>query len=87
MKQLRGFYAQTFFTFRTIVVFNTYCFSTSMMVTRTGLSVALYVHCVSCSCLYWDLQNLWMWSIVTEMPRPGQVLTAAGRSVRCVLLC
>ena len=68
-------------------IFNTYCFSTSAMVTRTGLSVISYVHCVSCSCLYWDLQNLWMWSVVTEMPRLRQVLTAAGSTVRCILLC
>jgi hypothetical protein len=33
----------------THIMFNAYCFSTGTMVTRTHLSVMLYVHCLSCS--------------------------------------
>jgi hypothetical protein len=29
-------------------IYNTYCFSTAIMVSWTSLSVALYVHCLSC---------------------------------------
>jgi hypothetical protein len=32
----------------TVRVCNAYCFSTATMVTRTGLSVTLYIHCLSC---------------------------------------
>jgi hypothetical protein len=34
----------------TLRICNTYCFSTATMVTRTGLNVTLYVHCLSCLC-------------------------------------
>ena len=57
------------------------------MVTRTRFSIVLYVHCLSCPRLYCDLQNLWMWNSVTEMPRRRKVMTAAGRAVRRVQLC
>jgi hypothetical protein len=33
-------------------VFNTYCFSTSTVVTRTRPNVSLYIHCLSCLLLY-----------------------------------
>ena len=33
----------------TPIIFNTYSFSTTTVVTRTRLSVTLYVHCLSCS--------------------------------------
>jgi len=32
----------------TLRICNTYCFSAAKMVTRTGLDVTLYVHCLSC---------------------------------------
>jgi len=31
-----------------LIILNNYCFSTTTMVTLTGLSVTLYVHCLSC---------------------------------------
>ena len=36
----------------TLIIFNTYCYSTATMVTRTCLSVTLYVHWLSCSMQY-----------------------------------
>ena len=33
----------------TLIIFNTYYFSTTTMVKRTRLNVTLYVHCLSCS--------------------------------------
>ena len=32
----------------TFIIFNSYCFPTSTMVTRTRLNIMLYVHCESC---------------------------------------
>ena len=37
----------------TLNIWNTHCFSTAIMVARTRLNVALYVHCLSCSFFFY----------------------------------
>ena len=49
----------------TLRICNTYCFTTATMVKRTGLSVTLYIHCLSCFVWISDLSYLmWQWSTV-----------------------
>jgi hypothetical protein len=37
-------------------IYDSYCFSTATMVTRTRLNVTLYVHCLSC---FYNIQYEW----------------------------
>jgi hypothetical protein len=51
----------------TLRICKTYCFSISIMVTRTRLKVTLYVHCLSCLTIlcgiknnHWTLEGRWI---------------------------
>ena len=44
---------------QTNTIYNTHCFSTSTMVTRTRLCVTLYVHCLSCFMTVMNFRSSW----------------------------
>ena len=72
---------------------NTYCFATATVVTRTRLSVRLYVHCLSCltwkwshqlyNCSYLSPENFIIWTYIVTL---AYVSLIWSESVRCTIL-
>jgi hypothetical protein len=53
MKQLRGLYAQTFFTFRTTLVEDMFCMQIYKALCVCFVYILVYELCVCVLCMYW----------------------------------
>jgi hypothetical protein len=53
----------------TLRIRNTYCFSTTTVVTRTRLNITLYVHCLSCLHYMYAVQKLFPVNRITGIPK------------------